>query len=95
MICFSRGGVLEAEGTVEIKFRRKDLLKTMTRLDSVYACLVEQLGKGFFAAELYSYVVVPHIITIPTLFTLITHTSPLSLRITPCFSILASYPRTS
>ena len=45
---FFRGGVLEAEGTVEIKFRRKDLLKTMTRLDSVYASLVEQLGKGYF-----------------------------------------------
>lgn len=41
-----RGGVLEAEGTVEIKFRRKDLLKTMRRLDSVYAGLVEQLGKN-------------------------------------------------
>ncbi|XP_029915715.1 acetyl-CoA carboxylase isoform X2 [Myripristis murdjan] len=40
----SRGGVLEAEGTVEIKFRRKDLVKTMKRLDSVYASLVEQLG---------------------------------------------------
>ncbi|XP_054466487.1 acetyl-CoA carboxylase isoform X1 [Anoplopoma fimbria] len=40
----SRGGVLEAEGTVEIKFRRKDLLKTMRRLDSVYASLVEQLA---------------------------------------------------
>ncbi|XP_038146021.1 acetyl-CoA carboxylase isoform X2 [Cyprinodon tularosa] len=40
----SRGGVLEAEGTVEIKFRRKDLLKAMRRLDSVYAGLVEQLS---------------------------------------------------
>ncbi|XP_042344465.1 acetyl-CoA carboxylase isoform X2 [Plectropomus leopardus] len=40
----SRGGVLEAEGTVEIKFRRKDLLKTMRRLDSVYASLSEQLA---------------------------------------------------
>ncbi|XP_047447248.1 acetyl-CoA carboxylase isoform X2 [Mugil cephalus] len=40
----SRGGVLEAEGTVEIKFRRKDLLKTMRRLDSVYSSLVEQLA---------------------------------------------------
>ncbi|KAL7392461.1 hypothetical protein ABVT39_025157 [Epinephelus coioides] len=40
----SRGGVLEAEGTVEIKFRRKDLLKVMKRLDSVYASLVEQLA---------------------------------------------------
>ncbi|XP_053725576.1 acetyl-CoA carboxylase isoform X1 [Synchiropus splendidus] len=40
----SRGGVLEAEGTVEIKFRRKDLLKTMRRLDKVYASLVEKLA---------------------------------------------------
>ncbi|XP_008416946.1 acetyl-CoA carboxylase isoform X2 [Poecilia reticulata] len=40
----SRGGVLEPEGTVEIKFRRKDLLKTMRRLDSVYASLVEKLS---------------------------------------------------
>uniref|UniRef100_A0A673CQ63 acetyl-CoA carboxylase n=1 Tax=Sphaeramia orbicularis TaxID=375764 RepID=A0A673CQ63_9TELE len=40
----SRGGVLEAEGTVEIKFRRKDLLKAMRRLDSVYASLAEQLA---------------------------------------------------
>eukprot|EP00066_Takifugu_rubripes_P024799 XP_011614065.1 PREDICTED: acetyl-CoA carboxylase 2 isoform X2 [Takifugu rubripes] len=40
----SRGGVLEAEGTVEIKYRRKDLLKTMRRLDSVYAGLAEQLA---------------------------------------------------
>ncbi|XP_034026120.1 acetyl-CoA carboxylase isoform X2 [Thalassophryne amazonica] len=40
----SRGGVLEPEGTVEIKFRIKDLLKTMRRLDSVYASLVEQLA---------------------------------------------------
>nr|XP_015221745.1 PREDICTED: acetyl-CoA carboxylase 2 isoform X3 [Lepisosteus oculatus] len=40
----SRGGVLEAEGTVEIKFRRKDLVKTMRRIDPVYAGLAEQLG---------------------------------------------------
>ncbi|XP_069475531.1 acetyl-CoA carboxylase 2 [Ambystoma mexicanum] len=40
----SRGGVLEAEGTVEIRFRRKDLIKTMRRIDSVYSRLVEQLG---------------------------------------------------
>uniref|UniRef100_A0A8B9TM55 acetyl-CoA carboxylase n=1 Tax=Anas platyrhynchos TaxID=8839 RepID=A0A8B9TM55_ANAPL len=29
----SRGGILEPEGTVEIKFRRKDLVKTMRRVD--------------------------------------------------------------
>nr|XP_024218668.1 acetyl-CoA carboxylase 1 [Halyomorpha halys] len=29
----SRGGVLEPEGLVEIKFRQKDLLKTMSRID--------------------------------------------------------------
>ncbi|XP_066509285.1 acetyl-CoA carboxylase-like isoform X2 [Hoplias malabaricus] len=40
----SRGGVLEAEGTVEIKFRKKDLLKTMQRIDSEYCRLTEQLN---------------------------------------------------
>ncbi|KAL1273892.1 hypothetical protein QQF64_026706, partial [Cirrhinus molitorella] len=40
----SRGGVLEPEGTVEIKFRRKDLVKTMLRIDSLYSRLAEQLG---------------------------------------------------
>ena len=31
----SRGGVLEPEGIVEIKFRKKDLIKTMHRNDAV------------------------------------------------------------
>ncbi|XP_030647474.1 acetyl-CoA carboxylase 2 [Chanos chanos] len=47
----SRGGVLEAEGTVEIKFRRKDLLKTMRRTDPVYASLAEQLGTPELSGE--------------------------------------------
>uniref|UniRef100_A0A8C5JWY7 acetyl-CoA carboxylase n=1 Tax=Jaculus jaculus TaxID=51337 RepID=A0A8C5JWY7_JACJA len=42
----SRGGVLEPEGTVEIKFRKKDLVKTMRRIDPVCKKLVEQLGKA-------------------------------------------------
>ncbi|KAF2986586.1 hypothetical protein EK904_009211 [Melospiza melodia maxima] len=41
----SRGGILEPGGTVEIKFRKKDLVKTMRRIDTVYAKLVEQMGK--------------------------------------------------
>ncbi|KAM8976280.1 acetyl-CoA carboxylase 1 [Pelodytes ibericus] len=40
----SRGGVLEPEGTVEIKFRRKDLVKTMRRVDPIYIHLAERLG---------------------------------------------------
>lgn len=55
MFSVIRGGVLEAEGTVEIKFRRKDLLKTMKRLDSVYGGLVEQLGKHDFFLIPHSY----------------------------------------
>lgn len=31
----SRGGILEANAIVEIKFRNKDILKTMHRIDSV------------------------------------------------------------
>ncbi|MBN3319914.1 ACACA carboxylase, partial [Atractosteus spatula] len=40
----SRGGVLEPEGTVEIKFRKKDLVKTMRRVDPIYMSLAERLG---------------------------------------------------
>ncbi|XP_078582269.1 acetyl-CoA carboxylase-like [Branchiostoma floridae x Branchiostoma japonicum] len=40
----SRGGVLEPEGTVEIKFRRKDLVKTMRRIDSKYQHLINKLS---------------------------------------------------
>jgi len=32
-LIFFRGGVLEPAGTVEIKYRRKDLVKAMHRLD--------------------------------------------------------------
>lgn len=42
---FLRGGVLEPEGTVEIKFRQKDLTKAMKRIDPVYKKLVEKLGE--------------------------------------------------
>ncbi|RLV97111.1 hypothetical protein DV515_00012161 [Chloebia gouldiae] len=38
------GGILEPEGTVEIRFRRKDLVKTMRRVDPVYIQLAERLG---------------------------------------------------
>lgn len=46
LVC--RGGVLEPEGTVEIKFRRKDLVKTMRRVDPVYTGLAERLGEFSF-----------------------------------------------
>ena len=42
---FFRASVLEPEGTVEIKYRKKDLVKTMRRIDPIYKKLVEQLGE--------------------------------------------------
>jgi hypothetical protein len=39
----ARGGVLEPEGTVEVKYRRRELLKTMHRLDPVLVKLDEEL----------------------------------------------------
>ena len=42
----SRGGVLEPDGTVEIKFRRKDRKKLMKRCDKEYSFLTQQLGKS-------------------------------------------------
>lgn len=38
----ARGGVLEAEGLVEIKFREEQRRRMMSRLDSTYAALEEQ-----------------------------------------------------
>lgn len=40
----SRGGVLEPEGTVEIRFRKKDLLKTMHRVDARCREILALLG---------------------------------------------------
>jgi acetyl-CoA carboxylase/biotin carboxylase 1 len=39
----ARGGVLEAEGTVEIKYRKKDVVLTMARLDKEYGETVASL----------------------------------------------------
>ena len=41
----SRGGVLEPEGIVEIKFRKKDLSETMNRNDTVCKQLLDQIAK--------------------------------------------------
>uniref|UniRef100_A0A8B9GM63 Acetyl-CoA carboxylase alpha n=1 Tax=Amazona collaria TaxID=241587 RepID=A0A8B9GM63_9PSIT len=53
----SRGGILEPEGTVEIKFRRKDLVKTMRRVDPIYIRLAERLGT---VLRRWHRVVIPH-----------------------------------
>lgn len=42
----ARGGVLEPEGIVEIKYRKPQLLATMERLDSKYADLKKQLAEA-------------------------------------------------
>jgi acetyl-CoA carboxylase/biotin carboxylase 1 len=47
----SRGGVLEPEGIVEIKYRKPHLLATMTRLDSVYGDLKKRLDTEMPAEE--------------------------------------------
>ena len=41
---YFRGGVLEPAGTVEIKFRKKDLVKAMRRLDDKYNSLSQTLA---------------------------------------------------
>eukprot|EP01129_Flabellula_baltica_P005744 TRINITY_DN2099_c0_g1_i1.p1 TRINITY_DN2099_c0_g1~~TRINITY_DN2099_c0_g1_i1.p1 ORF type:complete len:2139 (-),score=550.43 TRINITY_DN2099_c0_g1_i1:13-6429(-) len=42
----SKGGILEPQGIVEIKYRVKDIKTTMLRLDDKYRELVEQLNNG-------------------------------------------------
>lgn len=41
----SRGGILEPEGIVEIKFRKKDLVKVMRRVDPIIKDLQEQINR--------------------------------------------------
>ncbi|XP_076855025.1 acetyl-CoA carboxylase isoform X2 [Brachyhypopomus gauderio] len=50
----SRAGILEAEGTVAIKFRKKNLLKTIHRLDPECVRLVEQLSSPVLSTKEHS-----------------------------------------
>lgn len=43
--------MLEPEGTVEIKFRMKELVKSMARLDSKYILIQESLSKPGLTPE--------------------------------------------
>ncbi|KAI5951033.1 ACC1 [Candida jiufengensis] len=52
----SRGGVLEPEGMVGIKYRRDKLLATMQRLDSTYSNLKKQLNDPALSPEEHSKV---------------------------------------
>lgn len=47
----ARGGVLEPEGIVNIKYRREKQLETMARLDPQYGALRKQLGDKSLSAE--------------------------------------------
>jgi acetyl-CoA carboxylase/biotin carboxylase 1 len=47
----SRGGILEAEGIVEIKFRRPQMLATMERLDEPYRILKKELSNPLTTVE--------------------------------------------
>lgn len=47
----ARGGVLEPEGIVGIKYRKDKQLATMARLDATYADLKKQLSQGGLSAE--------------------------------------------
>ncbi|KAG8178328.1 hypothetical protein JTE90_026296 [Oedothorax gibbosus] len=47
----ARGGILEPEGTVEIRFRKKDLIKTMHRIDSVCKDVLNQLSSTQISSE--------------------------------------------
>lgn len=50
----SRGGVLEPEGTVDVKYRRRQIIKTMHRLDSKLRELDQELSGGKKSASLLS-----------------------------------------
>lgn len=50
----SRGGVLEPEGTVDVKYRRRDIIKTMHRLDEKLVELDKELSGGKRSGALLS-----------------------------------------
>lgn len=53
---YYRGGVLEPSGTCEIKFKKKDLVKTMKRLDEKYAQLSNSITDPGMLSERYLYI---------------------------------------
>ncbi|KAL8752619.1 MAG: hypothetical protein Q9199_005623 [Rusavskia elegans] len=52
----ARGGILEPEGIVNIKFRKERQLETMARLDSTYAALKQKLADKSLSADQQSEV---------------------------------------
>lgn len=57
-----RGGVLEPEGIVEIKFRLKDIIKTMHRVDPVIQS-VKVISQFFYTSISIKHLVRKHILT--------------------------------
>lgn len=54
---FYRGGVLEPSGTCEIKYKMKDLVRTMKRIDEQYCTLSASLaapGNNFHNSTSFS-----------------------------------------
>jgi len=47
----SRGGILEPDGTVSVKFRKPELIKAMTRLDAEYCELTKQSNQPNLTPE--------------------------------------------
>ncbi|CAF0784693.1 unnamed protein product, partial [Didymodactylos carnosus] len=62
----SRGGVLEPEGTVEIKYRTKDLVRTMHRLDSICRELQMNINRQSAVAKRRASIVQTSIIYSPS-----------------------------
>ena len=51
LFCFHRGGILEPEGTVEIKFRKKDQVLLMRRIDPICKGIMEKMGAANMTKE--------------------------------------------
>lgn len=51
ILYLNRGGVLEPEGTVEIRYRKKDLIKTMYRIDHVCKDILSKLSSPELSAN--------------------------------------------
>ena len=50
----SRGGVLEPQGTVEIKFRKREIIKLIERTDPEYAAIKSKLSENMINCCLFN-----------------------------------------
>ena len=58
----SRGGVLEPQGTVEIKFRKREIIKLIERTDPEYASIKSKLSENMIDCCRFNVTFLQHVL---------------------------------